>query len=86
MNPLNFGFFAGFPYFWWYKMLGPMDSVFSVWDERFVKDRTKAASNTFQRGFLGIFLASVAVALMFTDPNTPRLNRSPTPSQGRGSR
>ena len=67
---LNFGFFAGFQYFWWYKMLGPVDSVFSVWDERFVKDRTKAASNAFQWGFMGIFLASVAVALMFTDPDT----------------
>lgn len=66
---LNFAFFAGFQYYWWYKMLGPVDSIFVVSDERFVADRTKAASAAFTWGFLGIFLASVAASLMFTDPS-----------------
>ena len=59
---LNFAFFANFQYYWWYKMLGPVDSMFHVWDERFVADRTRAASSAFMWGFMGIFLASVSPA------------------------
>lgn len=67
---LNFAFFGGFQYFWWYRMLGPVDSVASVRDECFTADRTKAASSAFTWGFVGVLLASVAVALMFADPAT----------------
>ncbi|MDB1806916.1 DUF3796 domain-containing protein [Eggerthella lenta] len=65
---LNFAFFAGFQYYWWYKMLGPVESVMVAGDERFKQDRTKAASTTFTWGFVGIFLASAGAALMFADP------------------
>ena len=65
---LNFAFFANFQYYWWYKMLGPVDSMFHVWEERFVADRTRAASSAFMWGFMGIFLASVFASLMFSDP------------------
>ena len=65
---LNFGFFAGFSYYWWHKILGPAESPFAVADERFVADRTRAASKTFMWGIMGIFLASVAASLAFSDP------------------
>lgn len=67
---LNFAFFAGFQYYWWYKLLGPVDSAFAAADERFVADRTRAASKTFMWGIMGMFLASVAAGLMFDDPAT----------------
>ena len=67
---LNFGFFANFSNYWWYKMLGPVESPFAVMDERLVADRTRAASKTFMWGIMGIFLASVAASLAFSDPTT----------------
>ena len=65
---LNFGFFSGFSYYWWHKMLGPVDSPFAVFDERFIADRTRAASKAFMWGIMGIFFASVAASLFFSDP------------------
>lgn len=65
---LNFGGFAWFSNYWWHKMLGPGGSPYAVMDERFVADRTRAASKTFMWGIVGIFLASVAASLAFSDP------------------